>query len=126
MKAALLLLVCSVARAQVIECPATFPYEPAPLAGDSKGIIEPSRLSSGGAYFGELGGRGELHGDRKDVKGGTDVRYGFGEGEQKWFVCGYGRDGTIGSWRAIDAKATACTMRQRTRAGITTVRAECK
>lgn len=126
MRAALLLLLCGTAQAQVIECPATFPYAPAPLASDSKGIIEPSRLSGGGAYLGELGGRGELRGDAKKVKGGFDVQFGFGAGEQKWFVCGYGRDGAIGSWRAIDVKATRCTMRQRTRGDVTTVRAECK
>jgi hypothetical protein len=126
MRTVLLLLVCGAANAQVIECPATFPYEPAPLARDSKGIVAPSRLNGGGAYFGELGGRGELHGERKEVKGGTDVRYGFAEDDQKWFVCGYGSDGAIGSWRAVDAKAAACTMRQRTRGGVTTVRAECK
>lgn len=126
MKVALLLMACGAANAQVIECPATFPYESAALAADSKAIVEPSRLSGGGAYIGELGGRGELRGIDKQVKGGFDVQYGFRESDTKWFVCGYGRDGAIGSWRAIEAKATMCMMRQRTRGDVTTVRAECK
>jgi hypothetical protein len=125
MKAFLIFLACGAANAQVIECPPTFPYEQAKLADDSKGIVRPSRLSGGGAYFGELGGQGELQGDRKDVKGGVDVQFGFHAGEQKWFVCGYGQGG-IGLWRTIDAKATTCTMRQRRRGDVTTVRAECK
>jgi hypothetical protein len=67
-----------------------------------------------------------MYGDRKNVKSGVDVRYGLGASEQKWFVCQYGRDGAIGSWRPIDAKATRCKMQLRTRGDVTTVRADCK
>lgn len=42
------LLACSTANAQVIKCPATFPYETAKLASDNKEIVEPARLSRGG------------------------------------------------------------------------------
>lgn len=121
-----LLLACGAANAQVIECPPAYPIERTALASDSKAIVGRSLLSGGTAYNGAPGGNEELHGDRKDVKGGVDVRYGFDAGEQKWFVCGYGRDGAIGSWREIDRKATTCTMRQRTRGDVVTVRAECK
>lgn len=43
-----LLPACGAANAQVIECPATFPYETAKLASDNKEIVEPARLSRGG------------------------------------------------------------------------------
>ena len=121
-----LLLACGAAHAQVIECPPAYPLEPMALAGNSKAIVQQSRLSGGGVYLGNLGGNGEMHGDQRSVKGGINVQYGFGENEPKWFVCGYGRDRAIGSWRAIDAKATTCTMQQRTRGDVVTVRAECK
>lgn len=126
MRAALLLLACGAAHAQVIECPPAFPLERTALVGDHKAFVGKRWLSGGTVVEGDLGGNAELHGERKDVKGGEDVRYGVSAGEQKWFVCAYGRDGAIGSWRAIDVKATMCTMQQRTRGDVTTVRAECK
>lgn len=121
-----LFLACGAAHAQVIECPPAYPLAPTPLAGDSKAFISKSLLSGGGVFLGDLGGNGEMRGDDRAVKGGQDVRFGFPPNESRWFVCSYGRDGGIGSWRAIDAKATSCVMQRRTREGVTTVRAECK
>lgn len=121
-----MLLACGAAQAQVIDCPPAFPPEQTALAGDSKAIVSTQRLTGGAVVTGELGGNAELHGDRKEVKGGVDVRYGFAPNDPKWFVCGYGRDGPVGSWRAVDPKATSCAMKLRTRGGVTTVRAECK
>lgn len=126
MKAALLLLACGAANAQVIECPPAFPLEPTALVGDSRAIAGRRWLNNGTVVLGNLGGNTEMYGDRKNVKSGVDVRYGLGASEQKWFVCQYGRDGAIGSWRPIDAKATRCKMQLRTRGDVTTVRADCK
>jgi hypothetical protein len=121
-----LLLACGAACAEVIECPPAYPLASTPLASDSKAFASRSLLFGGGVFIGELGGIGELRGDDRTVKGGFDVRFGFGQNEPRWFVCNYGRDGAISSWRTIDVKATSCMMRQRTLAGVTTVKAECK
>lgn len=126
MKALAALLLCGAAHAQVIECPPAFPLQNTALVGDAKTIVSKRWLSGGTAFTGEMGGNAELHGDRKDVKGGEDVQYGFDPGDPKWFVCNYGRDGAIASWRVLDAKSTSCVLQQRTRAGTTTVRMTCK
>lgn len=121
-----LLLTCGIAHAQVIQCPPAYPLQPTALTDDNQAIVERSLLSGGGVSIGDLGGKGDMQGDRKRVKDGVDVQFGFRENEPKWFVCGYSRDGAIGSWRAISAKATSCTMRQRERGGVITVTALCK
>lgn len=128
MKAVLmsLILACGAACAEVIECPPAYPLVSTPLASDSKAFASRSLLFGGGVFIGELGGTGEMRGDDRTVKGGFGVRFGFGQNELRWFVCSYGRDGAISSWRTIDAKATSCMMRRRTRAGVTTVMAECR
>jgi hypothetical protein len=128
MRAALisLLLACGTVRAEVIECPPAYPLAPTPLADDSKAFASRSLLFGGGVFIGELGGTGEMRGDDRAVKDGYDVRFGFGPNEPRWFVCSYGRDGAISSWRTINVKATSCMMRRRTLAGVTTVKADCK
>jgi len=128
MRAALisLLLACGAACAEVIECPPAYPLVSTPLASDRKAFASRSLLFGGGVFIGEVGGTGEMRGDDRPVKGGQDVRFGFPSNESRWFVCSYGRDGAISSWRTIDVKATSCMMRRRTREGVTTVRAECR
>lgn len=120
------LLACGATHAQVIECPPAFPLEAKALADDSKAIVERSLLSGGGVSIGKLGSRGDMQGDRKRVRGGVDVQFGFRENDLKWFVCGYSQDGVIGLWREIDAKAITCIMRQRERGSVVTVTAVCK
>lgn len=121
-----LALACGAACAEVIECPPAYPLASTPLASDSKASASRSLLFGGGVFIGELGGTGEMHGDDRAVKGGNDVRFDFRPTELRWFVCSYGRDGAITSWREIDPKATYCVLQRRTRDGITTVRAKCR
>lgn len=122
----LLSLACGTAHAQAINCPPAYPLESTPLASDNKAFVSRSLLVGGGVYLGDLGGIGEMRGNDRLVKGGYDVRFGFGQSESKWFVCRYGRDGNIHAWRTIDAKATSCMMRQRKRGDVITVHAECQ
>jgi hypothetical protein len=118
-------LLCVNAHAQVFYCPPFYPELSTTLAKDSKGIVTPSRLTGGTLFLGELGGNGEMHGERKYSKNGVDVRYGFPPTEQKWFVCNYGSGGDISLWREVAAKSTSCSMQQRERGGTVSAKAEC-
>ena len=66
-------LIAGIARAEVIECPATH-----------KG----ARLIGASMYEGERK-EAELMGGRKKVSGGMDVDYGFNRGDVKWVACWY-------------------------------------
>lgn len=110
-------LIAPVAHAQTIECPKFYPWQDTPLTEvpyqhKGKGVVAKAALSGAGMYTGELGGRGELQGDGKKVKGGWDTEFGFGT-EPRWLVCRYGKSGDIAWWEQIDSKATRCTLRQR-------------
>jgi hypothetical protein len=41
-------------------------------------------------YLGEIHGKGAMHGDIEEVKGGTNTHYSFPEGTHRWLVCQYG------------------------------------
>jgi len=73
------LLSCAVANAQVYKCPGFYPTK----NGNAS-------LTNALMYFGELHGNGALHGDIEEVKGGTDIHYGFPDGMPRWLVCQYG------------------------------------
>jgi hypothetical protein len=121
-------MVCASAQAQEMHCPLLYPQESMVLAGDANGFVAPARLVGGSVYAGELGGIGELQGDRRRVRGGADTRFRFPPNGKRWFVCMYG-NGTIGMWTAISPSATSCIIRQRERASAVidiSVKAECK
>lgn len=119
------LLVCVVAQAEEFHCPSQYPRDTHALLGDSHTFVAPSPLSGGGVYWGELGGQGELHGERSYGKGSMHVSYGLPVKQKNWFVCVYG-SASISMWTAIDAKFTQCTLRQKQRGGVVTVGADCR
>lgn len=119
------LLICASAQAQVFHCPALYPQATHALVGDAYTFATPSRLNRGGVYFGDLGGDGEMHGDRRSTKDAIDVTYVLPDTTKKWFVCEYG-ESSITMWTAINDKATTCTLQQRRRGDEVTVKAECK
>lgn len=118
-------LLCANAQAQVFHCPQQYPRETKALSNDTNAFVSPSRLSGGGVYWGELGGEGQMHGDRRFSKGGFDVRYGLPRDEKKWFVCQYGT-GSITVWTEVGAKARECLVKQRGGRDAVTVEGECR
>jgi len=119
MKAAAVLIVAlaPAAHAQIIECPKFYPWQDTPIAEvpyqhAGKGFIARASLSGAGIYTGEINGQGEMHGDRRKVKGGWDVHHGFAAGEKKWIVCSYG-DGGVTWWEELNPKVTSCTLQVR-------------
>lgn len=75
------LLISAVAEAQIFyKCPEVYPEKKSQSA----------RLTNATMYFGELHGNGAMHGDVAQVKGGTDIRFGFPDDMPKWLVCQYG------------------------------------
>ncbi|WP_426196722.1 STY0301 family protein [Massilia sp. DWR3-1-1] len=119
------LLLCAGAQAKEFHCPSQYPSETHALVGDTHTFVSPSRLVRAGVYWGELGGQGEMHGDRKTSKDAVLVRFGLPEKEKKWFVCEYGNS-SITMWTAIEDRATECLLQQSSRGGVVTVRAQCK
>jgi hypothetical protein len=112
------LLVVPLVQARPIECPKFYPWEDSrltevPYQHNGTGIVSKSRLTGAGVFEGELNGRGERVGMRRDVKGGYDVEFGFMPGEQKWVVCSYGKAGEINWWERLDPKATRCVLQVR-------------
>lgn len=112
MRAAILAmcLAAGAAQAEVIECQSK--HEGAPLVGGSM-YDGPKREF-------------ELMGDRKEVRGGADVDYGFNGGEVKWLACWYGEEGKV-LWRQVSAGAKKCALRERkARGGGVSVTVVCK
>lgn len=117
-----LALSCTVAGAQVYECPQLYPGKDTPAAP----------LTGASMMWGERHGDGYLHGDDEAVDGGHDIRYGFADDEQAWLVCAYGADkrikgkfvggresgqamsyGGIKWWARLPPKAGLCTVQVR-------------
>lgn len=108
-------LVISRANAQAVECPTFYPWQDTPIAEvpyqhKGKGFIAKAELSGAGMYTGELNGRGELMGDRRNVKGGMDVHFNFPLPESRWLVCSYGNAGDITWWEQLETKARQCKL----------------
>lgn len=115
------LLLASTAHAQGIECPKFYPWQDTPLSEvphehKGKGIVAKAKLTGASMYAGEMGGQGELHGDRKKVRGGWDVQYGFAPRDARWLVCSYG-GGDITWWEQLSTKATRCKLEVRETGG---------
>jgi hypothetical protein len=89
------MLSCSVASAQVYKCPASYPTTEGYLAGTHPENKEQARtgvnrLTNAMMFFGELHGKGAMHGDIEEIKGGADIHFGFPDGTPRWLVCQYG------------------------------------
>jgi hypothetical protein len=113
----LCLILAPAAHAQVAECPKFYPWQDTPITEapyqhKGKGFIAKAKLAGAGMYTGEQGGRGELQGDPRKVKGGWDVHHGFARGDKKWLVCSYG-GGDITWWEQLDPKVTSCLLQTR-------------
>jgi hypothetical protein len=109
------LALSSTASAQTIECPKFYPWQDTPIAEvphqhKGKGFVARAKLNGAGLFTGEMNGQGEMIGDRRKVKGGINVHYGFAPPETKWFVCSYGSAGDITWWEQLDRKATSCNL----------------
>jgi hypothetical protein len=107
-------------HAQVVECPKHSPSVDSPVSEVSYrhrgvGNVAKAPLTGGSMYSGEPKGAGaELMGERKMVKGGHNVLYGFGPEGDKWLACWYGADRTVQWWEKLDAKVTGCNVEVRT------------
>lgn len=78
-----LLLLCSTAYGQVLECPKLYP------SNGKEGALH-ARLISAGVTAGDVDGGGDLQGDIREFKGGRTVDFALPAG-QKHFVCVYGK-----------------------------------
>jgi len=132
-KAAILLglALAAPARAEVAECPRFYPAQQLAIDGaqrpaSSGGFVARAALSGAGMFTGEIGGQGELIGERREVKGGMDAKFGFADGDQRWLVCTYGVGGEITWWKQMDARSTSCALQVRSPAGKVDARATCK
>lgn len=108
------------ALADVIGCPKFYPWEDTALAevpfGHSgMGNVVKSPLAGASIWERELLGKGvELVGETNKVRGGSDTKYAFGPGEEKWLVCFYGKDGSIQWWERLGRPSTSCMVEVRT------------
>lgn len=120
----LALLAAPAVHAQVTECPKFYPWEDTlltevPYQHTGKGLVAKSKLSGASVYAGEWNCKAELIGDSAKVAGGTDIRFGFQPGDEKWLVCTYGSAGEIQWWERLDRGATRCTLQIRGRGPVT-------
>lgn len=130
-RALLLLALAAPAYAEVAECPKLYPAEMVPIDGAQRqrsngGFVTRAALSGAGMFTGEIGGQGELAGERREAKGGWDAKFGFAAGDQRWLVCTYGAGGEITWWRRMDARSTSCALQVRGPSGKVDARATCK
>lgn len=104
-----LTLVAGAAHAEVIECPAQ-------QAG--------ARLLGAGMYEGK-NKEAELIGDRKQMRNGQDIDFGFNGGEVKWVVCWY--KPATPRWHQVSLEARHCALKERTsRQGKVSAKVICK
>jgi hypothetical protein len=78
-----LLLLCSTAYGQALECPKVYPSK-------GKEDAPQARLISAGVTAGDVDDGGDLQGDIREFKGGRTVEFALPSG-QKHFVCVYGK-----------------------------------
>ena len=122
------LLIGTSAKAQIFECPDSYPSAdatlniPAGLQGQAR--LQPSHLSMAYMYAGELYGEQFLVGpDVAHSNGQMDIQQGFRPEDKKWLVCVYGGNEWSGSrqvingpvqlWQKLDSKITSCVLKVR-------------
>jgi hypothetical protein len=97
-----LLLLCSTAYGQVLECPKFYP-------SNGKENVPRARLISAGVTAGNVDGGGDLQGDIREFKGGRTVDFALPTG-QKHFVCVYGKRYEYKWSTKLDENASQCKL----------------
>jgi hypothetical protein len=111
-----LLFLTTSAQAQVIECPKFYPLMDTALAEVpnqhmGRGMVSQQPLSGAGLTLGEFNGGGDLHGSRRNLKGGYEIDFGLTPTGVKWFVCSYGINGSTSWWEELKPEEAHCKLK---------------
>lgn len=120
--AVLSLPVAAPAAEQRIECPARYPAADVMLPETGKWatgrVLGRRPLEGGGMLIGPLEQQGELRGSDERIKDGFRTSFGFNPEQDppgKWFLCYYGRDGSVQLAQRVTDTATSCTLTHKTK-----------
>ncbi|HWJ95455.1 MAG TPA: STY0301 family protein [Telluria sp.] len=97
---------------EAVECPRFYPFTSpeVPHGHSGGGQVRKAALNGAGVYTGAFIGQEETIGIPSKIKDGYQRRYAFAPNEQKWLVCGYGKNGEVQWWERLDPKATSCVL----------------